>query len=402
MSVDAIDRALAEWDERLRRIDENLLALEAEPTYQMLSGVSLDGETKRVVEPALEALRDVFEQRGKLTSVLDRAKDLRAEMSGLAFWGNEEKARQIEALLAGPSIELERQSTPLAGRTLLGGDGREIRATPADLLAAMAAAYERARDAVVRVRQAWDAVEPALADVGQRIADVRRTAASLGVEAGLHDELGALGRDLEAAQARVAIDPLGASASAIGRLVPRVANIAAHVGELAAVRDRVQGGLSRARGRLDEVRATRARAEEAAQQMPREVDGASAPGTPTDAALVEGLAPWIEKIEAAAAGGRWHAAEVGLGKWNEAASRYVEADAKISGALETVQSRREELAGRLSARRAQAAALTARGVALGAGAEDVAREAEALLNARPTQLARAKALVEQYEAMVRR
>ena len=77
MSAGAIDDLLAQWEEHLRRVDENLLALEGEPTYQMLSGATLDGQTKRVVEPALEALRNVFEQRGKLTSVIDRAKELR-------------------------------------------------------------------------------------------------------------------------------------------------------------------------------------------------------------------------------------------------------------------------------------------------------------------------------------
>ena len=57
MSADSIDRLLAEWEERLRRVDESLLALEAEPTYQMLAPraqtrAPLEGETRRGVGPA--------------------------------------------------------------------------------------------------------------------------------------------------------------------------------------------------------------------------------------------------------------------------------------------------------------------------------------------------------------
>src|SRR5580704_11797966 len=119
MSVEAVDRVLAEWDERLRLVDENLLALEADPTYQMLaprgsSPLTMEGETLRVVEPALGAMREIFEHRARLTEVLERAREVRASMSGVAFWGNDEKEKRIHELLEGPSIELEQRATPLA------------------------------------------------------------------------------------------------------------------------------------------------------------------------------------------------------------------------------------------------------------------------------------------------
>ncbi len=117
MSVEAVDRALQEWEERLRRVDESLLALEGEPTYEMLAPraaprAPLEGETKQRVAPALDALTDLFEHRGRLTEVLERAKELRASMSGMAFWGSDEKEREIQALLYGPSIELPPDLTP--------------------------------------------------------------------------------------------------------------------------------------------------------------------------------------------------------------------------------------------------------------------------------------------------
>ena len=406
MSAEAIDRVLAEWEERLRRVDESLLALEAEPTYQMLAPRSqmrapLEGETKRVVEPALDALRDVFEQRGRLTEVLDRAKEVRASMSGLAFWGNEEKERQILGLLTGPSIELEHRTTPLASRSLLDPGGQDVHVVPEQLLAAMAAAFERARDAVVAVERAWEWAESSLGAVAQQIESARREVVSLGLEGGVRDELAAIEQELEALRVRVAKDPLGASADVGARLAPRVAGLGARLAELGALRTRVEDGVARARTMWIEVGRMQARAVEAVERMPREVEGASAPGTPTDAGLVEGLGPWLAKIEAAATAGRWQAADVGLGKWVDAARDYLANDGKIAGALATVLARRDELSGRLSARRAQAAALASRGVALAPGADEAAREAEKLLAARPTPLARAKALVERYETLLR-
>jgi hypothetical protein len=406
MSVEAVDRMLAEWEERLQRVDESLLALEAEPTYQMLAPraggrVPLEGETKRVVEPALDALADLFEHRGRLTEVLDRAKEVRASMSGLAFWANDEKERVIQALLHGPSIELPPQATPLARRALLDPGALDVRVVPEQLLGAMAAAFERARDAVVSVQHAWERLEPSMASVARRVSDARAAAESLGVEPGVHDELAAVERDLEAMRVRVARDPLGTSADVEARLVPRVESVTARLADLAALRDRVADGTARARAALDELRDTHTRALDAVKRLPQEIHGAIAAGVPVDDGLVEGLAPWLDKIEEAARAGRWPTADVGLAKWREAAGAYLTNDGKIAAAFDRVVGRREELAGRLSARRAQAAALAARGVVVETVAEQAAREAELALAERPTHLARATELVEKYERLVR-
>ncbi len=406
MSVEVVDRVLAEWDERLRRIDESLLALEAEPTYQMLAPRSsprapLEGETARVVAPALDALNDVFEYRGRVTEVLERAREMRASMSGLSFWGNDEKERAIYALLQGPSIELPPEATPLARRALLDPGARDVRVVPEQLLAAMAVAYERARDAIVTVQEAWERIEPVLARVEHQLEDARSTAAMLKIEAAVEGELQAVAQELQAARVQVARDPLGATAGVAARLTPRAAAIHQQLAGLAAQRDRVTGALARAQSKLARLHEVHAAALAAVEAMPREIAGASAPGTPTDAGLIEGLVPWLEKLEQVVCEGRFQPAEVGLSKWDAAAQAYLASDEKIAGALSAVVARRDELAGRLRARRAQAQALAARGATLDAALEDMAREAEKLLARRPTPLAHAAALVERYESELR-
>jgi hypothetical protein len=208
-------------------------------------------------------------------------------------------------------------------------------------------------------------------------------------------------RDLEEARTRVARDPLGASGDVVARLDPRIAAVTAQLGALAAQRSQVEDGLTRARATLRDLQEVHTAARAAIDAMPREVEGARAPLGLTDDGHVEGLGPWLDKIQDAASAGRWATGEVGLSRWNEAARGYLAADGEIARALSAVLARREELAGRLSARRAQAAALLARGAAIDPSAEDAAREAEKLLARRPTPLARAAELVERYDAAVR-
>ncbi|HEY8091305.1 MAG TPA: hypothetical protein VIF09_25755, partial [Polyangiaceae bacterium] len=385
----------------------NLLALEADPTYQMLaprasSPLTMEGETLRVVEPALRAMREIFEQRAQLTEVLERAREVRASMSGVAFWGNDEKEKRIHELLEGPSIELEQRATPLARRELLGPGAQEVHVVPEQLLAAMASAFEGARDAVVAVQRAWESAEPALAKVAKWIEDVRATSVALGLEASTRDELGGMDRELEALRVRLARDPLGTSASVGATLGPRLAALASRLDEVAELRRRVTERLASAKSLLARVREVRQRASDAVDAMPREVEGATVSGAPTDAGLVEGLAPWLQKIESAAVAGRWPTADVGLRKWEEAAGAYLANDSGIAGAFERVMARREELSGRLSARRAQVAALVSRGQVVPPGADEAAREAERLLAARPTPLARVTALVDRFETLVGR
>jgi hypothetical protein len=407
MNVEAVDRVLADWEERLRRVDENLLALESDPTYQMVAprgqvASSLEGETARVVRPALDALRDVFENRGRLRDVLDRAKEVRASISSLAFWGNEEKCRQIENLLAGASIELEGGSAPLSERGLLDPDAREVWVVPDRLLLAMAADFERARDVVVAVARAWAASETRLAAMSKSIAGVRGHASALGLEPGVLEELSAIEDEVEAARVWLAKDPLAASRDLAARAAEGLAALEARLGELAALRERVACELRAAASTIADVRTTQTRAAKAAERLPREVEGAGTSDMATDEGLVDGLGPWLAKIDAAAAAGRWPTAEVGLRRWNESARAYLAHDAAIVATLDKVMARREELAGRLSARRAQMAALQSRGVVVPAAAEELADEADRLLSARPTPLARARALVERFESMIRR
>ena len=109
ITLEQADELLSAWDERLRRVDENLLALEGDATYQMLAGragrrASLEGVTRAQVDPALDAVGQLFDDRERLRVVIDRARELRAGLSSMTFWGKDEKLRELERLLSGRSI----------------------------------------------------------------------------------------------------------------------------------------------------------------------------------------------------------------------------------------------------------------------------------------------------------
>jgi hypothetical protein len=121
---------------------------------------------------------------------------------------------------------------------------------------------------------------------------------------------------------------------------------------------------------------------------------------PVDDGLLSGLDAWIGKLEGTVAAGRWSSAEVGLTRWRATANQYLASDKAVTRAAEALLGRRAELSGRLSARRAQAAALAARGLTLDPVYEAWAKAAEALLRKKPMQLSDALHAVETYESGV--
>ncbi len=401
MSTEAdVDQLIASWEERLSRVDENLILLESEPTYQVLSGrggqkVALEGITRQRVLPALEALAQLFEQRERLTEVVDRAKEIRA---GVGFWDKEQKLLEIRQLLYGPSIKVGAGPTPLSRRNLLDPASNDVAVVPEQLLFAMSSAYQVARDAVTDVSQAWSRLEPFLEGVERELSLLRTTAGEVDDSRAL-PELDALGTELARIRKFVATDPLGVLDGVEASLTPRLDHLRTTLAEQKAIRARVLVGLDDALVLERECATVHAFAKEVRARAWREVAHAKVPAA-VDDGLVAGLSGWREKIEATALAGRFGPADVGLKRWSETARSYVAQDQAVAAALEALVGERTELMGRLSARSAQLEALAKRGVPVDRELVERGRAAEALLRARPTAMADAAHAVEAYEAEV--
>lgn len=406
MTLDAVDQRLAAWAERLLRMDDNLLALEAEPTFQMLSGTAgkrapLDGITAARVTPALDALAELFEHRQRLTDVLDRAKEIRASVSALAFWERNDKLAEIDRLLDGASVKMSARPTPLSQRGLLDPAAHDVAFVPEALLEAMVRAFDLARDAVTAVARAWKTLEPEIEHTEREVAELRRVAHELWSDPKtVAGELAQLEGELAEARRRVAVDPLGVSGSIERALAPRVIALRQQLQEQKSARDGVSAALRRTLDLQRELSQAHERAKTAVANVRNEFTELPRAGKPLEEPVLSGLSSWREKLESTAHAGRWSSAQVGLARWIDAATGYVAAERAIGVAVDALISKRTELSGRLSARRAQMQALVARGLVPAPDVESHARQAEALLAARPTPLREATAELETYEAAV--
>jgi hypothetical protein len=334
--------------------------------------------------------------------VLDRAKAVRDSISALTFWNTDEKLAEVLALLHGPSIKMGARPTPLAQRNLLDPAAADLAVVPEQLLSAMAQAFDVARRTVLEVQHAWANLEPSIESAEREVGELRARAKALGIDAAIEPELAGAERDLSVTRQKVALDPLGISGGLGGVLTPRLAAARERITAMSSLHDKVSSELARAEDLRRKLPALHAAARRAAEAGPREIAEATRLPVPVGDGLLGGLDPWLEKLEATVRGGRLQAAEVGLARWLETAESYVAADRAVKDGLDALLAKRAELAGRLSARRAQAQAIAARRGKAGVGPELDAKAADALrlLEQKPTSLAAVAPLVDAYEAAV--
>src|SRR5437899_2109760 len=107
MTLEEIDKALAEWDAKRSVATDNILELMDMLTYKRLTGTNglpmpqLSGITEQRVTPALKALDELWVLFGELNKVIDRAKDIRKSLPR----NPKKELVEIEDLLTGPSVK---------------------------------------------------------------------------------------------------------------------------------------------------------------------------------------------------------------------------------------------------------------------------------------------------------
>ena len=399
LTLEQIDRALAEWHDRLRLATDNLLMLDDSLTYKRLEGkdglppTRLTGVTQAQVTPALAAMHDLFQHIGRLGEVVERAGELRKSLP--RFLPNSDTLRQIEQLLLGPSIKLPSARTPLAQRSLMSAAETPQTITPARLLEVMTQAFDVARSAISAVDAAWARLEPGLGEWELQAGELQRVAASLG-EADAPDLLAARNR-LAALRARVESDPLGVSGDFDAEVRPLLERARARLQETAGQRDRMQAELARARALLAQLNALHGECLAALDLCRQQIADASGLKAPLNPEWLAELERWLATLEDAQRQGRWKAARVGLDRWLQTAGEYIGSERAACIANKAPLELRSELKGRLSALKVKA---QARGMAQNPGLSALVVEAETLLRQCPTPVARIAHLVSEYEKTV--
>jgi hypothetical protein len=392
MTLEQIDRALAEWQARLAQAGSSLLELDDSAAYQRLRGrvdtppAKLTGLTQTRVGPALALIDGLWQSQQQLTDIVNQAERLRPALKRL--WAHDAEQRQIEFLLFGASVQLPPAETPFDQRGLLPQSAQAI--TPDQLLAQMTRNFAVVKEAVLALQSAWSCLEPAFAAAEREVADLLALADRLGVSPPL--SLDTARREIATLQNRTAADPLGARADT----APLTALLVSARSQLVALkqqRDNLETDLHRANTLLSQIDALQESCEAVLADCHAKIDGFSQvlPPLPPD------LPGWLQSVEAARQNQQWKSALVGLERWFQAAE---DARARLAGFRKTSSAlleRREELRGLLSALQAKAAAQAYRGAMLDPSLPEVASDAERLLHGRPTPLNRAAALVTEYE-----
>jgi hypothetical protein len=396
-----IDRALDAWRGLLQVIDDNLCELDEHPTLRKLEGrpgepaVTLEGETQARVEPALRALREVWAHRDRLSEVIDQATELRKSVRP---WSEPRQAAEIDALLNGPSITLRGTTVPLALRSLVTSAHERNTVTPDALVQGMQRSYADARDAVLAVDDAWNRLLPSFTVRAQAIDEIQQRAASLHIS--LDGECAALRAAVEHLRQRAERDPLGALHAAAADLQPRLDRLRGQIVALQQTQMSVLADLSRADELLRELRTTNGTIDEARRRCRAEIRIVGGLAPPLDVGKIDGLANWLVTLCETADAERWTAARAGLDRWLVTAGEYLDAAGTALAASTAPLDRRDELAGLLRARRAQAEDLARRGLYLSPDAERAYRQAVAALATRPCEIAEVETSVSAYDEAV--
>lgn len=405
MTLEQIDRALADWQAKLALASDNLLELDDQITYKRLKGdvvsdippAALTGITRTRVVPALAAISDLWQYLQGLNELIKRAQELRRSMPRV--WTNQNTLAELERMLTGPSIRLPAVETPLAQRSLLSSSEKAESVSPEQLLGAMTRIYEEARDTVLKVDAAWQRLEPDMASALQEITLLQSLADSLGD--GALPELSVARAQIDHLRGEVQSDPLGVNVD-FGTLTATLQPLRAQLEQRERQRSHLATDLQSAHTGLTELAETHQQCEAALEECRLKIQNPQGLLAPLAANTLSDLTDWLATLEATLQSGRWQSAAVGLARWQATLTAYLTAERNALKANRAPLETRSELRGRLSSLRAKSQAYLARGVVLDPELSRIAAEAEQTLSRHPTPLDLAERQVSDFETRLAR
>lgn len=361
-TLEQADAALSVWRDRLAAASRNISELSELPEYGIAK--ELARGTGRLAAEArhLAATMDELWQGVLLIgAALDQAE--KARRAGSRLWRGEDAAQQALDILNGTSITVDLAETPVLHRRLLAGTHAVATVSPDTLLRTMDAAFDRARDSLIRITHAArDAA--ALADA------LRQTLAGV-------PGAGELTARLDAA---IQPDPLD-QLDALNALKPDIA-------AAAAAAHRVTAQLATAQAQLAALQRDAAAMSSLVATCRAQVE-APLPGF--DAAALDDLAAWLTRLADTLRQGRVAAAGAGLASWDQLHTRLRTECDTLAAAATRIMARRDELAARLGA-------LRVKHKARGQSADAEAEAARASLARSPVLLDAAERAIAAYAA----
>jgi ElaB/YqjD/DUF883 family membrane-anchored ribosome-binding protein len=392
MADSTLSQQLDQWKTRLNTITSNLMDLYgAESTRDIRARLKdpvhgFSGVTKARAVRAIEILDDLVDLCMRLTRVIDEASDLGKK--GGVLRSNEERAKE---LLDGQSVLVQSQHVSVRNRGLLDDGDREVRATPAEVVAQMERSFAEARNACTTIADAMAHAQSRLAALEQKITTLDGWAKTLGVA-----RPAAL-TDASLPISRVASDPLGC-ATELDPLEDALTRWRTELQAIDADHKEVLASLARGKAAIAELRDLVARSRAAFAEAHEKLADLEGLMPPAGDEVVSSLDDWLRTLEQNSAAGRFAAVKVGMAKWEQACNERLEAERASCARNSAGLDERTELRGRYRALCAKADALRSRGVALGDAAEAACGQGKSVLDAIPFDLRAARRVVGALEA----
>ena len=370
VSTEAIDRELASRTKEVAAMSTTLIELESHPGLEHVRRYPPTGVTAQRWAVVEKSLAQLWDDLGRMTSILDSARTVRARRSNV----DDDDRAELNRLLFGHPVEVSRQRIPMAQRTITGPAETVESVGLADIVDRMRADYPA-------VAEFFDAVDRVNSLVAERLAPTQDRL----------DEAGAAGpKEIDELLTVSATDPLSLTPQHVEQRIRAIADSverrSAELAEAAALQANWPDALASIAAQLDALRDGRQRAARARARVEQTVLSGPLPvHADAEQELREALASLTAPDPAALRALRQRV---------DAALRIVGEDEQLAQGL---LDRRSELSGRLTAYQAKAARL-----GLGEDRDLLAssRIAAGLLARRPCDLRAVTRAIKDYQQLI--
>ncbi|MFI9503959.1 hypothetical protein [Nocardia sp. NPDC052566] len=374
-----IDRELAARAVEIDRVTATLLELDKHPGLTLMRRFPPQGSTEVRWLPVRDALALMWEDFGRMRSILDSAHALRGTRSRL----DDAERTELTRLLRGRPYEASRTPIPMAQRSLTGPSEMVLFVGLADTL-------DRMRDTFPKIAEFLDAVDAVNTRVTSGLAPLQDKVDRAG--GGITPELRVIGAGIADLLSRSATDPLALSATEIdariAALTEQLRRESALLAELGAMAANWPAAIAEARTAVDVLRATWQRAAQAKAEAERTIHSGPLPSHADESGEL------LQQVETVAATPGSAAELRTLRRRVAEATAVAAADEQLAQGL---LDRRTELRGRLRAYRAKAARLGIVEDREVAAAEQIA---SGLLSRVPCDLAAVTRAVADYQQLI--
>ena len=384
-SIEQLDAGVSDLRSALAEVEEALVALDGDPTRELLAATALSGETEERWRRADQEFRLLWKWFLAVTDLLAGATQRRGSKSSLP----PAQLQSLAAELSRPAAEVL-SDTPLPEG--LRASGRPV--SLAALLAAMTRSAQEIERVVRDTEQAWDRLVPRLAEIEASAAAVERAALDGGVRT--PNDLTVARRSIGELRRQCTADPLSIHGDPVVAISEGVERAQAGVEEALRARSELDGEiaswLADLQQAIEELERARGRQRESAQKVSggelalAGIDGA--------AGELQALLESLRDAAAQAAGGDRDGAARSLAAVRQRSAAVLERARSLTANAGGDLATRDELRGRLDAYRAKARAI---GRAEDLQLEELYQQAIGELYSAPCDLSRCSTLVVAYQ-----